>query len=141
MDMFSIGGVMHGGTFNGHPACMAALVATLTELAKGETFAKLSVQGQRLMRGIAAALDDAGIQARVDGFPQIFHVAFREDRTVTDYRTSLRDDRARYIRFTEALHWHGVRALERGAWFLSAAHTSDDIDETVAAVSAVAKTI
>ena len=35
----------------------------------------------------------------------------------------------------------GVRALERGAWFLSAAHTDALIDETVAAVAATAKTL
>ena len=60
---------------------------------------------------------------------------------ITDYRSSLAADRARYIRFTTALLDHGVRALERGAWFLSSAHTDELIDETIAAVEAVAKTI
>ena len=33
------------------------------------------------------------------------------------------------------------RALERGAWFLSDAHSDAVVDETIAAVAAVAKTI
>ena len=63
------------------------------------------------------------------------------DAPITDYRSSLAADKARYIGFTTALLDHGVRALERGAWFLSSAHTDEVIDETIAAVEAVAKTI
>jgi len=141
MELFASGGVMHGGTFNGHPACMAALVATLGELKKPETFAALDRQGTRLMEGIGEALDAADIQARVEGFPQIFHVGFGVEEQVTDDRSSLQADKERYVRFTEALHYRGVRALERGAWFLSTAHTADVVDETVAAVAAVAREI
>ena len=141
MDRFGSGEVMHGGTFNGHPACMAALVATLHELEKPGTFATLDRQGTRLMQGIRAALDAADIQARVDGFPQIFHVGFGVESPVNDYRSSLQADRERYVHFTAALHHHGVRALERGAWFLSTAHTEDVIDATVAAVATVAREI
>ena len=141
MELFASGGVMHGGTFNGHPACMAALVATLGELEKPETFAALDRQGTRLMAGIGEALDAAYIQARVEGFPQIFHVGFGVEGEVSDYRSSLQADKERYVRFTEALHYRGVRALERGAWFLSTAHTADVVDETVAAVAAVAREI
>ncbi|MCY3711172.1 MAG: aminotransferase class III-fold pyridoxal phosphate-dependent enzyme [Caldilineaceae bacterium] len=141
MELFASGGVMHGGTFNGHPACMAALVATLGELEKPETFAALDRQGTRLMAGIGEALDAADIQARVEGFPQIFHVGFGVEGEVSDYRSSLQADKERYVRFTEALHYRGVRALERGAWFLSTAHTADVVDETVAAVAAVAREI
>ena len=39
---------------------------------------------------------------------------------------------------TTALLQHGVRALERGAWFLSSAHDDAVIDETIAAVQTVA---
>lgn len=141
MDLFVTGGVMHGGTYNAQPATMAALVATLTELGKPATFEVLTTQGNRLKDGIAGALDQAGIKARVEGFPQVFHVGFGVDGPVTDYRTSLQADKDRYIRFTDALHYKGVRALERGAWFMSSAHTSDVVDTTIEAVAAVAKGI
>jgi glutamate-1-semialdehyde 2,1-aminomutase len=93
------------------------------------------------MEGIGRALRDAGIQTRVAGFSQIFHVGFGVDSAVTDYRSSLRADREQYIKFTEALHYKGVRALERGAWFLSTAHTDDVIDATIEAVTDVIKEI
>ncbi len=141
MDLFVTGEVMHGGTYNAQPSTMAALVATLTELAKPETFDALTTQGNRLKEGIARALADAGVQARVEGFPQVFHVGFGVEDPVTDYRSSLQADKARYIRFTEALHYKGVRSLERGAWFMSSTHTADVVDETIEAVVAVAKEI
>jgi len=140
MDML-VAGVMHGGTYNAQPASMAAVVATLTELGKEETFDALNARGNRLMEGIARGLKEADIQARIAGFPQIFHVGFGVDAPVVDYRSSLQADRERYIKFTEALHYKGVRALERGAWFLSTAHTDDVIDATIEAVADVAKEI
>ena len=140
MDLL-VADVMHGGTYNAQPASMAAVIATLIELGKEETFDVLNARGNRLMEGIACVLKDADIQARVAGFPQIFHVGFGVDAPVTDYRSSLCADRERYIKFTEALHYKGVRALERGAWFLSTAHTDDVIDATIEAVADVAKEI
>ncbi len=140
MDML-VAGVMHGGTYNAQPASMAAVIATLTELDKEETFDVLYARGNRLMEGIARALKEADIQARIAGFSQIFHVGFGVDDPVVDYRSSLQADREQYIKFTEALHYKGVRALERGAWFLSTAHTDDVIDATIEAVACVAKEI
>lgn len=140
MDML-VADVMHGGTYNAQPASMAAVIATLTELDKEETFDVLNARGNRLMEGIARTLNEADIQARVAGLPQIFHVGFGVDAPVVDYRSSLQADREQYIKFTEALHHKGVRALERGAWFLSTAHTDDVIDATIEAVACVAKEI
>ena len=79
--------------------------------------------------------------ARVQGFPQVFHVALGVEGPITDYRGWLAADKARYVRLTTALLARGVRALERGAWFLSSAHTDGLIDETVAAVAEAAREI
>jgi glutamate-1-semialdehyde 2,1-aminomutase len=141
MEQFVSRKVMHGGTYNAQPVSMAATVATLTALADGQVHAALERSGQRLMDGIARALAEADISARIQGFPQIFHVALGVDTPIRDYRSSLAADRARYVRLTTALLDHGVRALERGAWFLSTAHTDEVIDETIAAVTAAAKQI
>jgi glutamate-1-semialdehyde 2,1-aminomutase len=141
MQQFASGPVMHGGTYNAQPVVMAATVATLRALADGQVHALLEQRGRRLMDGIARALAEADIAARIQGFPQIFHVALGVDAPIADYRDALAADKARYIRLTTQLLEHGVRALERGAWFLSSAHSDTVIDETIAAVAAVAKTI
>ena len=141
MEQFATRKVMHGGTYNAQPVAMAATVATLSTLADGQVHARIEQRGRRLMDGIAGALAEADIPARIQGFPQIFHVALGVTSPISDYRSSLAADKARYIRMTTGLLDHGVRALERGAWFLSDAHSDAVVDETIAAVAAVAKTI
>ena len=139
MDQMATGGVLHGGSYNALPAAMAAVVATLNELNKPGTSSLLEKQGNKLMTGIKDALADANVEAQVQGFPQIFHVALGASSPFSNYRDSLAADKARYVNFTTDLLSHGVRALERGAWFLSTAHDDVVIDETIAAVAAVAK--
>lgn len=141
MDQLHTSKVMYGGTYNAHPVNMAATKATLEILKTGKPYERMEKNGRKLMDGIAAALAEADIPARVQGFPQIFHVAFGVSDPITDYRSAQRADKARYVRFTAKLVEHGVRALERGAWFMSDTHTEEVIDETIATVAKVAKMI
>jgi glutamate-1-semialdehyde 2,1-aminomutase len=138
MDLFATQRVMHAGTYNAHPISMAATVATLEELAKGDVYAIIERQGQRLMTGIGNILRRYQIPARIQGFPGIFHVAFGVDGPIENFRDTFPIDRARYIRFTTALIERGVRALERGAWFVSAAHDDSVIEKTLEIVDAAA---
>jgi glutamate-1-semialdehyde 2,1-aminomutase len=134
-------GVVHGGTYNGQAVAMAATVATLKRLRGPATHAGMEMRGRRLMQGIQAAFDTAGITAVVTGFPQIFHVAIglaEKPRSWDDLRAM---DRARYVKFATALLRHGVRALERGAWFLSTEHNDEVIDTTLEAVRRAIKEI
>jgi glutamate-1-semialdehyde 2,1-aminomutase len=126
--------VLHGGTYNGHPVNMAATVATLNELKNGAAYSLLDKHGRRLMEGISDALQRHSIPSRVQGFPGIFHVTFGTTAPIENYRHTLTNDRARYIKFTTALLERGVRVLERGAWFLSTEHTETVIEHTLHAV-------
>ncbi len=139
VDGFATGGIVHGGTYNTQPVAMAATVATLKALADGKVMDAIAPRGRRLMAGIAAALESAGIAATVTGFPQIFHVGFGLTRPARHWRDLLAVDRARYVRFTGELLKRRVRALERGAWFLSIAHDDGVIDRTIEAVADAAK--
>jgi glutamate-1-semialdehyde 2,1-aminomutase len=141
MDLFVSGGVMHGGTYNAHPVNMAATVATLRELAKGDVYRQINENGRRFMAGLEAILQRFGIPSRVQGFPGIFHVAFGTDAPIKSFRDTLSVDRLRYARFTTALVERGVRALERGAWFLSSEHGNDLIGATLDAVADAAKVV
>ena len=134
LDMFATHGVLHGGTYNGQCIGMAATVATLSALTP-ELFATLEQRGARLRDGIADRLAEAGIVASVTGFPGIFFVAFGYAEPAKDYRDLVRRDQVGYRAFTQALLSRGVRALERGAWFMSSAHDDDVIDATLAAVA------
>ena len=139
LDLFGKG-VVHGGTFNAQPVAMAATLATLEALTPA-LFAGIETRGRRLMDGIAAELAAAGHKAVVTGWPQVFPVAFDLDAPARNWRDLARMNRAKYVRFTAALLAHGVRALERGAWFMSAAHDDAIIDQTLAAVRKAAREI
>jgi glutamate-1-semialdehyde 2,1-aminomutase len=132
-------GVVHGGTYNGQAVAMAACVATLERLGQSGTYARLEEQGLRLMNGIRTRLTEAGIVAVVSGFPAIFHIAFGLTTAARNWNDLLGVDRQRYIAFTTALLGQGVRALERGAWFLSTEHDDAVIDATLEAVSSAAR--
>lgn len=136
MELFGIpagGTVMHAGTYNGGVPAMAATVATLQVLAREETWGRLESSGGRLKEGVDRALKAAGVPARVQGWPAIFHVSLGMTDPIVDYRTSLAADKARYVKLCTALLERGVRVLERGAWFVSTAHDDGVIDETLAA--------
>jgi len=139
LDLFAKG-VLHGGTFNAQPVAMAATVATLKALTP-DLYATIDRRGARLMDGIRKELAGAGIKSVVTGFPQIFHVAFGLDKPARNYRDLMQMDRARYVKFTAALLRRGVRALERGAWFMSIEHDDAVVDRTLEAVAAAVREI
>jgi glutamate-1-semialdehyde 2,1-aminomutase len=58
-----------------------------------------------------------------------------------NYRGLMAMDRARYARFCSELLKRRVRALERGAWFLSTTHDDEALDETIAAVADAARAV
>ncbi len=134
MDRLATGGIIHGGTYNAQAVNMAATVATLKRLNTPGTYERMETRGRRLMDGFAAAFRKAGVTATVTGFPQIFHVGFGLETPPVNYRDAMRIDRAGYVRLTTALLQRGVRALERGAWFLSTEHDAAVIDTTIAAM-------
>ncbi len=134
LDQLATGGVLHGGTYNAHPTGMAATVATLTALAEGSAYAAIERSGRRLMEGIAGLLRDHQVVANVQGFPGIFHVAIGTSDPIANFRDSRRASKPAYVQLTTALLERGVRALERGSWFVSAAHDEAVIDRTLAIV-------
>jgi len=133
MDRLAGGGILHGGTYNAQAVAMAATVATLRRLKTPGTYEAMETRGRRLMDGIDQALKRAGITATVTGLPQIFHVALGMAEPGRHYRDMLKSDRQAYVRLTTALLERGVRALERGAWFLSTEHDDAIVAETLAA--------
>src|SRR3954471_19321127 len=137
LDLFVTGGVLHGGTFNSQPVTMAAMVATQKALTP-EHYQTSSKRGVRLRDGIRDILKEAGIKAQVTGFELMFHVGFGLDAPARNYRDLLKSDKALYVKFCHALLKRGVRALERGAWFVSFAHDDAAIDATLEAVRGAA---
>jgi glutamate-1-semialdehyde 2,1-aminomutase len=141
MDMFASGSVLHGGTYNSQLLSMAATIATLDAVSDPEFYSVLEVRTNRLIEGIERILRDAKVPAYICGFPGFLHVGMGLTERPHEYRDLLAVDRVRYSRFCHSMLKRGVRALERGAWFLSAAHTDDVLDQTLLAVREATKEI
>ncbi|WP_326636052.1 aspartate aminotransferase family protein [Streptosporangium sp. NBC_01755] len=128
--------VLHGGTYNTQSIAMAATLATLTQIRDGAPYRRIDQVGTRLMAGLREEFAAAGVDARIVGYPAVFHVRFGTVHP-RDYREAQQADTARYADFAAALLRHGVRVLPRGTWFVSAAHEDSHVDATLAAVRAV----
>lgn len=131
--------VNHSGTFNGNVIAMAAAAAALAELERddGAVYRQIEALGTMLMDGIRALAQRHDLPTLVQGFPAAFHVAFTDLSAIRDYREyALHCDTERYGRFKVALLRRGVRVLDRGIWYLSAAHTPEQIARTLEAVDA-----
>lgn len=131
--------VNHSGTFNGNVISMAATAAAIAELERdgGAVYAHLEQIGAALIDGIRAIARRHGAPLLVQGLPTAFHLAFTELPTVNDYRDYvLSCDKERYGRLKVALLRRGVRVLDRGVWYISAAHTLEHIERTLASFEA-----
>lgn len=56
---------------------------------------------------------------------------------MVDYQTYKRTNLKKQQRFLSGLVARGIRPIPRGTWFVSAAHSMDDVEETVVAATAV----
>ena len=136
MGLIANGQVVHAGTLNGNPLALAAAKATILALAadEGAIYRQLWQQGECLRLGLEAALRGAGWPVVTAGGGPVFHLSFM-DRPARTYRDTLSADTARYSDFGLALLDEGVLVLPDGRWYLSAAHSAADVDETLEAVA------
>lgn len=139
----SDGKVAHAGTFNSHPVAIAAALATMRLLdeQRDEIYGRLFRLGRRLMDELRTAAREAGAPLLVDGPGPVFQTYLTDQTEVRDYRDFAATDRAGMARLHQALLDRGVNIVPRGLWFVSAAHTEDDIDQTVAAVADALSTL
>jgi glutamate-1-semialdehyde 2,1-aminomutase len=114
------GPVYQAGTLSGNPLAMAAGAATLRELGPA-TYERLELSGARLADGLLAAAQAAGVPASVPRVGSLLTLEL--------------DD---FPRFFRAMLDRGVMLppSRYEAWFLSAAHTDDDLDATLDAARA-----
>jgi len=127
------------GTYSGNPISCSVGRAVMKELRAPGVYESLFARGRRLMQGLQARLDAAGIPARVTGEPPAFQPWFT-DADVFDHRSSQRAHPIRAFRFGQLLFERGiVKAHEK--FFVSTAHTDADIDRTLAAIDDAAQAL
>ena len=133
-----VGPMYQGGTLSGNPLATAAGLATLRGLQEPGLFDAVARRTERLMSGLATAAAAAEIPVQAASVGTMAGIFFN-DRPVSDYETAKTSDTTRYARFFHGLLQRGVYLApsQFEALFLSAAHTDEDVDSTIAAAAAV----
>lgn len=126
------GPVFQAGTLSGNPLAMAAGIATLQELKEHPPYARLEQLGQMLESGLKQVAAAAGLPhqfARVGSMWTLFFTS----EPVTDYDAAKKCDTARFARFFWEMMDRGIYlpCSQFEAAFLSAAHTEEQIRQTI----------
>ncbi len=136
--------IKHGGTYNGNPLCSAAALYTLRKLNEPGTLEHIHSHGRACMEAIRRAASDAGIACVVQGVGSMFQVIFNDNgQPLKHYRDLLNVNTQRYAAFRQSLLMQGVHINSSGSacWFISAAHSAEDLDVTTQAIDQAMKAV
>src|SRR6267378_3480412 len=137
-----IGPVYQAGTLAGNPLAMRAGIAALKQLSKPDLYEEMTQLARRLVFGLRAELADAGIGAQINAIGSLATIFFAAG-PVRNYTGAKRSDTKRYARFFREMLDRGILLApsQFEATFISAAHTSADIDRTLLAARESLQTI
>ena len=132
MQKIAEGSVIHAGTMNSGNPSIAAAQATLRLLESEAVHPRLFDLGRRLMEGLRDASERTGKPLVIQGPGPMFHTGFTGLSKVRDFRDTLSYDKPRYAAFVAGMQEKGIRLIGRGLWYLSGAHTPEEIDRCIA---------
>ncbi|MBO0720072.1 MAG: glutamate-1-semialdehyde 2,1-aminomutase [Blastocatellia bacterium] len=129
-----VGPVYQAGTLSGNPLAVTAGLTTLRLLKSLNPYPQLERAAARLVEGMSQAAAEAGITTMSNRVGSMFTAFFTKD-AVTDWTSANRSDRDRYARFFHAMLAEGVYLApsQFEAGFVSAAHSDETIERTIAA--------
>ncbi|SFX68128.1 glutamate-1-semialdehyde 2,1-aminomutase [Thermoactinomyces sp. DSM 45891] len=130
-----MGPMYQAGTMAGNPLSISAGIACIRELSKEGTYQRLDEMGARLEEGIRFSANKHEVQITLNRFGGALTVYFT-DQEVFDYDTAQTSDSEKFGEFFRLMLEQGIylAASKYEAWFLTTAHTEEDILETLKAV-------
>ncbi|WP_137938503.1 glutamate-1-semialdehyde 2,1-aminomutase [Chitinivorax sp. B] len=133
-----LGPVYQAGTLSGNPIAVAAGLTTLKKVTAPGFFEQLNKSTQILVNGLLAEANTAGITLSAQAVGGMFGVYF-STRCPSSYAEIMQCDKSAFNRFFHAMLDQGIyfapSAFEAG--FVSAAHTEQDIKQTILAAKTV----
>jgi len=137
-----LGAVYQAGTLSGSPVAMAAGLASLQLVREPGFYDALAARTAALVAGLADAARAAGVTFSADSVGGMFGVYFSAG-VPTSFTDVMASDRDAFNRFFHAMleagHYFAPSAFEAG--FVSAAHSAQDVADTVTAARAVFQTL
>ncbi len=136
------GKVFQAGTLSGNPLATAAGIATLLELKNNSPYAHLETLTARLEMGLHDAATKAGIPHNITRVGSMMTLFFTPVKP-TDWDSASKSDTAKFAKYFWGLIHRGsyMPCSQYEALFVSAAHTTADIDSTVEAAKEVFATL
>ncbi len=130
-----LGPVYQAGTLSGNPVAMAAGLATLNLISQPGFHEALAEKTTRLLNGLTEAAHAEGVAFTTAQAGAMFGLFFTDQSRVSSFAEVMACDSDRFNRFFHAMLDQGIylapSAFEAG--FVSAAHSDEDIDATIAA--------
>ena len=130
------GPVYQAGTLSGNPVAMAAGLAALTELEKDGFYETLIEKTSYLLTGIQAQADKHNIAFTTSQVGGMFGLFFTDAKKVETFAEVQKCDGEKFKTFFHLCLDKGVYLAPSSyeAGFVSAAHTTEQLDKTIAAI-------
>ena len=136
------GKVFQAGTLSGNPIATAAGIAMLKTLRDNPPYEYLENLSQRLATGLTAAAEAAGVEHCLQRVGSMMTLFFQSG-PITDWDSAARSNTEQFSKYFWGLIQRGVYmpCSQFEALFVSAAHTNEDIDHTIAMAAEVLSTL
>lgn len=133
-----LGPAYQAGTMAGNPLSMRGGMACLQVLRQPGVYDEIDRKAQRLATAISKSAEENGIRVVLNRVKGAFAVYF-SDSPIYDYDDAMASDGKLFARFFHLLADEGVLIApsKYEAWFVSAVHTDEDIEETCQGVDRV----
>lgn len=137
------GPVYQAGTLSGNPVAMAAGLKTLELLEQKDFYKNLSARTTQLVEGLQKLADEAGIPFTTNHVGSMFGFFFTSEPKVTNFKQVMACDIPRFNKFFHGMLKRGIYLAPASyeAGFMSAAHTEEDIQNTLQAAKEVFATL
>jgi len=136
MDLCTPGkGVAYGGVYNGSQVSVAAAIATLNQLRKGDIQKGLNESTAYLSKRFQDVAEDKNVESQLIGLGGQFCIYFT-DKEIVDYRSAAKSDKERSKKFHRNLLENGIYTYD-GFLFhngICAAHSKQDLDAIITAM-------
>lgn len=130
-----LGPAYQAGTMAGNPASMLSGIACLEVLQQPGVYERLDNLGAKLEAGILAAATKYNTPITINRLKGALTIYFTNEKVV-NYEQAEATDGELFAKFFKKMLHQGVNLApsKYEAWFLTTAHTEEDIEETIIAV-------
>jgi glutamate-1-semialdehyde 2,1-aminomutase len=132
------GKVYQAGTYSGNPISVIAGLSTL-KLLRDEAsrfYSDMESKCDAIVRPLQKVIHESNLKLQINHIASMFQLFFTE-QPVYDYASAKTADNAKYLKFHSSLLTQGVflPPSQFETCFLSAVHSAEDLDKTVACLS------